>query len=96
MKVSEITPEIVKNYCGISDSDSDEIIEKVLMPAAKTFITGYTGLSETEINQYEDLSDAFMVLINDMYTQRDYTLNFNKQVNPCVKTILSMYSVNYL
>lgn len=96
MKISEITTEIVKDYCGISDNDSDEIIEKVLMPAAKTFITGYTGLSETEINQHDDLANAFMVLVNDMYTQRDYTLNYNKQVNPCVKTILSLYSVNYL
>lgn len=96
MKINEITTEIVKDYCGISDKDSDEMIKKVLMPAAKTFITGYTGLSETEINQHDDLATAFMVLINDMYTQRDYTLNMNKQVNPCVKTILSLYSVNYL
>ncbi|MDE5583720.1 MAG: head-tail connector protein [Ruminococcus sp.] len=96
MKISEITLKTIKDYCGISDNDSDEIIEKVFMPAAKTFITGYTGLSETEINQHEDLATAFMVLVNDMYTQRDYTLNYNKQVNPCVQTILSLYSVNYL
>ncbi len=96
MKISEITTEIVKDYCGISDNDSDEIIEKVLMSAAKTFITGYTGLSETEINQHDDLATAFMVLVSDMYTQRDYTLNINRQVNPCVKTILSLYAVNYL
>ncbi len=96
MKISEITPEIVRDYCGINDNDSDEIIEKVLMPAAKKFITGYTGLSEIEISQHDDLTTAFMVLINDMYTQRDYTLNINKQVNPCVRTILSLYSVNYL
>lgn len=96
MKISEITPEIVKDYCGISDNDSDELIKNVLMPAAKKFIIGYTGLSETEINQYDDLATAFMVLVNDMYTQRDYTLNINRQVNPCVKTILSLYSVNYL
>lgn len=96
MKISEITPEIVKDYCGISDSDSDEIIKKVLMPSAEKFITGYTGLSAEEINAHEDLSTAFLVLVNDWYTQRDYTLSFQKQVNPCVKTILNLYSINLL
>ena len=96
MKISELTPDIIRDYCGISDDDSDAIIIKVLVPAAKSFIMGYTGLSETEIDRHEDITTAFIVLINDMYTQRDYTLNLHKQVNPCVKTILSMYAVNYL
>lgn len=96
MKISEITPEMVKDYCGISDNDSDEIIKNVLMPSAKSYIVGYTGLSEEEIDEHEDISHAFMVLVNDMYTQRDYTLSFQKQVNPAVSTILGLYSVNYL
>lgn len=96
MKISEITPEIVKDYCGISDNDSDELIKNVLMPSAKSYIVGYTGLSEQEIDEHEDISHAFIVLINDMYTQRDYTLSFQKQVNPAVSTILGLYSVNYL
>lgn len=96
MKISEITPEIVKDYCGISDSDSDEIIKNVLMPSAKSYIIGYTGLTAEEINVHEDLSTAFLVLVNDMYTQRDYTLSFQKQINPAVSTILGLYSVNYL
>lgn len=96
MKISEITPEIVKDYCGISDNDSDEIIKNALMPSAKSYIVGYTGLSEEEIDEHEDLSIAFMVLVSDMYSQRDYTLSFQKQVNPAVSTILGLYSVNYL
>lgn len=96
MKISEITVKTVKDYCGISDDDSDELIKNVLMPSAKSYIIGYTGLPEDEIDRHEDLSTAFMVLVNDMYTQRDYTLNISRQVNPCVKTILSLYSVNYL
>ncbi|MCM1508294.1 MAG: head-tail connector protein [Ruminococcus flavefaciens] len=96
MKISEITPEIVKDYCGISDSDSDDLIKKVLMPSAKAYIIGYTGLTAEEINAHEDLSTAFLVLVNDMYTQRDYTLSFQKQINPAVSTILGLYSVNYL
>ncbi|MDE5854673.1 MAG: head-tail connector protein [Ruminococcus sp.] len=96
MKVNELTIDIIKDYCGICDNDSDEIIEKVLLPFAKSYVKGYTGLSDNEINQYDDISIACMVLINDAYTQRDYTLSLHKQVNPCVKTILGMYAKNYL
>lgn len=96
MKISEITLKTVKDYCGISDDDSDELIKNVLMPSAKAYIMGYTGLSEEQINRHEDLATAFLVLVNDMYTQRDYTLSFQKQINPAVSTILGLYSVNYL
>ena len=40
MKMSELTAGIVKDYCGISDDDSDHIIEKVLLPAAREYIKG--------------------------------------------------------
>lgn len=96
MKINELTIGIIKDYCGICDNDSDELIEKVLLPSAKSFVKGYTGLSDDEINQYEDISIACMVLIYEMYTQRDYTLSLHKQVNPCIKTILGMYSKNLL
>lgn len=96
MKISELTSAIVKDYCGISDDDSDDIIEKLLLPAAKAFVRQYTGLDEEKIDENEDLAVACMVLVNDMFTQRDYTLSMHKQVSPTVKTILDMHSVNYL
>lgn len=96
MKISEITPEIVKDYCGISDDYSDRIITDVLIPAAKSYIVGYTGLPAENLDNYEDFTTALLVLVNDMYTNREYTLNYCKQVNPAVKTILGLYSVNYL
>lgn len=96
MKISELTSEIVKDYTGISDEDSDDIITNMLMPAAKAYIKGYTGLDDAQIDAHEDLTTAFCVLVYDMYTQRDYTLSLHKQVSPTVKTILSMYAVNHL
>lgn len=95
MKMSEITPQIVKDYCGISDDDSDDIIEKVLLPAAREYIKGYTGLTAEQCDDHEDISIACMVLVNDMFSQRDYTISMHRQVSPTVKTILGMYAVNY-
>lgn len=96
MKMSELTAGIVKGYCGISDDDSDNIIEKVLLPAAREYIKGYTGLTAEQCDEHEDISLACMVLVNDMFTQRDYTISMHRQVSPTVKTILGMYAVNYL
>lgn len=96
MKMSELTAGIVKDYCGISDDDSDNIIEKVLLPAAREYIKGYTGLTAEQCDEHEDISLACMVLVNDMFTQRDYTISMHRQVSPTVKTILGMYAVNYL
>lgn len=96
MKISELTAGIVKDYCGISDDNSDDIIEKVLLPAAREYIKGYTGLTAEQCDEHEDLSIACMVLVNDMFSQRDYTISMHRQISPTVKTILGMYAVNYL
>lgn len=94
MKISEVTTENIKEYCGISGSDSDNIIE-ILKASAKSYIMGYTGLTNDEIDEHEDLTTAYIVLINEMFSTRTNTVNNDKE-NPCVKQILSMHSVNYV
>ena len=96
MKISELTSSMVKDYCGISDDDSDDIVGTLLMPAAKAYIKGYTGLTDEQIDEHDDLAIAFCVLVNDMFTQRDYTTSIHRQVSPTVKNILSMYAVNHI
>lgn len=95
MKISEVSTEIIKDYCGISDNDSDDIIA-ALMPSAKAYIKGYTALSDEEIDEHEDLTLAFMVLVNDMFSQRDYTISMHRQTSPTVINILNMYAKNHL
>lgn len=96
MKISDLTAAMIKDYCGISDDDSDDIITNLMKPAAKAYIKGYTGLTDEQLDDHDDLAVALCVLINDMYSQRDYTLSLHKQVSPTVKTILSMYAVNHI
>lgn len=96
MKVSEISLETVKDYCGISDDDSDNILA-ALMPAARSFISEYTGLNYDEIDAHDDMPIAYMVLVNDMFTNREYNSAQARQsttLNPCVKTILDMHCKN--
>ena len=96
MKISELTSTMVKDYCGISDDNSDDIVGNMLMPAAKAYIKGYTGLTDEQIDEHEDLAIAFCVIVNDMFTQRDYTTSIHRQASPIVKNILSMYAVNHI
>lgn len=92
MKISEITDEQIKEYCGMSDDIS---ILEVYKASAKAFIIGYTGLTAEQIDTHEDITIAYCVLINEMSLNRDYTVKTDT-LNPCVSTILAMYSVNYV
>ena len=63
-------------------------------------VKDYCGISDDDsaeqCDEHEDISLACMVLVNDMFTQRDYTISMHRQISPTVKTILGMYAVNYL
>lgn len=96
MKVKDISNDTLKDYCGISDDDSDAIIA-VLKGAAIAFIREYTGLSDEEIEELDDIDYAYMVLVNDMYTNREYNsaqARKGTMLNPTVKTILEMHCKN--
>lgn len=95
MKISEVTDEIINDYCGICEEEASDLLE-AMKPAAQAFIRSYTGLTDAEIEEHEDLTVAYLLLINDMYSQRDYTLSWQKQVNPTVDLILRSHAINYL
>lgn len=93
MKLSTIQANRVREYMRLEDDDS--LIELVIMPAAKSFIKSYTGLSDEAMDEVESLTIAFLVLCDEMYDNRTYTVD-KDTLNPTVKTILDMYSVNLL
>lgn len=93
MKVSDIRSDAVKDYCGISDEESDGILA-VVMSAARAFIRTYTGLTDAEIDEKEEIGTAYMALVNDMISNREYSGPSTKNINPCVKLLLDMNSVN--
>lgn len=95
MTVSSVTLAMVKEFCGIYDNDSDDLLS-ALMPAAKSYIMGYTGLTAAEIDEHEDIVYAYCVIINDAFNNRDYTLSSYRKPAPTVENILSMYAVNHL
>ena len=94
MKISDVPTEFARDYCGVSESDENTRIG-TCMAAAEAVILGKTGLTAEEADVHEDLTIAYLVLTNEFYTNRDYTVD-QAEENPCVKQILALHSVNYL
>lgn len=98
MKVSWITlKEIAAQLRTELDylNDSDKGYIEILKEAAISYVKEYTGLSETELDLYEDITIAVLVLISDMYDNRQMYVDKNN-VNRVVDTILGMHCVNLL
>jgi uncharacterized phage protein (predicted DNA packaging) len=94
MLISEVGIQDLKDYANVYHNEDDQLFSSIL-PACKSYIKGYTGLDETKLDTHEDLSIALMVLANELYDNRSFTVENNK-VNMVVKSILDMHSVNLL
>lgn len=99
MKIDDITTADVVSFLRLEE---DEYILKeiqAIMAAARSFIIGYTHLpvestdGQKTINDYEDFYIAYMVLCQDMYENRTFTVDKDK-INPTVNAILGMHSYN--
>lgn len=95
-KLREVGIMEICDYCGVSSRDEQAVlIVSYFINAARAFIRGKTGLTDEEIDEHEDFVPVFLTLINEMYTNRDYSVEQAAE-NKFVKQILAMYSVNYL
>lgn len=95
MKISEVTLDKVKNHCHVYIDDDDNYLKDIVLPAAKSFIKNYTGLTDETVDTKEDLTIALLVLCSDMYDNRHFVINASN-INPIAKSILGMHSVNLL
>ncbi|MGG7215253.1 head-tail connector protein [Clostridium nigeriense] len=94
MKISEVTIDDLKEYANVEHDYDDKIFTNILL-ASKVYIKSYTGLNEKQIDEKEDLTIALMILCNEMYDNRVFSVQDNK-VNTVISNILDMYSVNLL
>lgn len=95
-QISEITYNDVADYIRLAEISNDDInLLTNLITISKNFIISYTGISETELDNYNDLVIVVFVLCQDMYDNR--TLYVDKSnLNKVVDTILGMHSKNLL
>lgn len=94
MKISEVTITDLKEYANVDHGLDDKLFHAILM-ATKSYVKNYTGLSVEQLDNKEDLTIALMILANEMYDNRAYTVE-NDKANKIVNSILDMHSINLL
>ena len=100
MKMSELSVLSAVNYLrldygSLDDSEKDEI--EMLIRAARDYVKSYTGLSDDEVDEHEDITVAALILVQDMFDNRSrYVQNTSSQPNRTVETILNMHCVNLI
>jgi len=95
LKVSEVTVTNVAEYLRLEEGEYSQALLTSLLNTAKEFIKSYTGLTNEQIDEYEDFYIVVMVLCQDMYDNRSYYVDKNN-MNKVVETILGMHSINLL
>lgn len=97
MKVSEVTNIDLAKYVRLDDASDLELNELERMRSgAVAFIKSYTGLTDEEVDEHEDITQVLFILVADMFDNRNYQMDSKSVVNPSVKSILNMHSVNLI
>lgn len=98
MKTSEVDETILAEYARLDDPSDIELNElKRMRESAVAMITAYTGLKEEELDEHADITQALFVLVMDMFDNRNLMIDYKStNMNPAVKTILNLHSVNLL
>lgn len=94
IKLNEITIEDLKKYSHVYHNEDNDLFT-IILEACKSYILSYTGLAIEVASDKKELAIALLVLANEMYDNRSFTVE-NDKVNPVIETLLSMHSINLL
>lgn len=95
-KVSDITAADLAEYLRLVDPTVDDYKTlSSLQGVAETYITQYTGKTLEELDDYQDIVLAVMVLVQDMWDNRSLYVE-TSNVNKVVESILGLHSGNLL
>lgn len=98
MKVSEITIDTLETFLKLNkdELDEEETTElEMILSSAIAYVKSYTGYTETELDEYEELTIAVLVIAQDMYDDRSMLVDKDK-INLVLKTTIGMHQNNLL
>lgn len=98
MRISEVTIDYLASYLRL---DEPSALEKNEIEQAKdsavSFISGYTGLSKDELDNFPDITQVMLILVADAFDNRNlYIEGKAVNLNNAVESILSSHSKNLL
>lgn len=95
-KVSDITYSDIASYLRLSEvSEEDQNYLTTLINISIDYISKYTGIATTDLDNYTDLIIVVFVLCQSMYDDRTMYVD-NSNLNKVVETILGMHQNNLL
>jgi hypothetical protein len=95
-KVSDITTTDLAEYIRLADpSQTDLDTLGTLLAVAKEYVCQYTGRALIDLNDYNDIVIAVLVLVQDMWDNRTLYVD-SSNANKVVESILGLHSVNLL
>ena len=95
-KVSDITATDLAEYLRLVDPCvSDYTTLSSMQGVAETYISQYTGKTIEQLDNYQDIVIAVMVLVQDMWDNRSLYVD-DSNVNKVVESILGLHSGNLL
>lgn len=93
MKISEITAETIADHLRADEADDQIIL--IIKDAAVDYVRSYTGLTDEEMDEHEDLTLAVLIVASDLYDNRAATVKESNS-NKTLECILGMHSKNQL
>lgn len=94
MIVSGLTDKDVLTFLRLDGTEGD-VSPSALLAAATAYVRSYTGLTDREMDEHEDLAIAVLVLCADLYENRLTTVDTGN-VNRTVSCILGMHCKNLI
>ena len=95
-KVSEIKIEDLKSYLRLTDIDkTEENYLNTIINSSISYVRNYTGLTDEELDKYNDIVAVIFILCQDLYDNRSLYVDKNN-INRVVEIILSFHSCNLL
>ena len=94
MIVSRLTDKDVLSFLRLDGTEGD-VSPSALLAAATAYVRSYTGLTDREMDEHEDLAIAVLVLCADLYENRLTTVD-TANVNRTVSCILGMHCKNLI
>ena len=95
MKISELTAAEVAECLRIDENEVNTVLLTAAMGSAKSQIISETGLTEEDLDDYADLTTAYLALVQDAYDNVGMQTD-GRGINAVKDCILGLHRRNLL
>ena len=99
MMIPEVRAETVAGYCRIDtpmDDADRQVLENIIMPAAKAHMVMYTGQTPEELDRHAELTVVYLALCSFLYDNRSLGSVTDQKQNELVASFLDGYNLNLM